>query len=145
MGWIVGYICECCPLAFEAGEHAYWSQPGERVSVVCGSCGTMHRLETERGVCSVWALPAPVQSLPLVTRDSAWGNGGQIEDYEWPFAASDWRIVTELTPGVAWGSIACARCKVVGRLTTLEQIKAGNERCPVCSEPLMPAYYDTVD
>lgn len=145
MGWFVGYICNCCPLAFEVGDHASQIQPSESISAVCGNCGTMHWLEIEQGVCRVFALPTPIRSLPLVMRDSGWGDGSQIEDYEWPFAASDWQIVTELPAGALWESITYGRCKVVGRLALLEQIKGNKERCPVCSEPLMAAYYDTVN
>ena len=90
MGCVVAYICDRCPLAFEVGEFAHWDLNGHTLKAVCGGCGTMHWLESVRGSCRVLALPGPVRSLPLVTRESAWGDGRQYQDYEWTFAESDW-------------------------------------------------------
>jgi hypothetical protein len=145
MGSVVGYKCDRCPIAFEVGDYAYWSLTGKCVKAVCGRCGTMHRLESERGVSRVLALPGPIRSLPLVTRPSGWGDGTQVTDYEWPFAKTDWQVVAELPADAELGSVACGRCGVLGCLVCQEEINAGGERCPVCGEQLFGAYFDTVN
>jgi hypothetical protein len=146
MGTVVAYVCNHCPLIFEVGEYAHWDLHGDRVKAVCGACGTMHRLETKRGMCRLLAWPAPVRSLPLVERESAWGDGSSYQDNEWPFAESDWQVVAQLPAAPVLGQVACGRCGTVGRLMPREQISvAGCERCPVCSGLLAMAYLDTVN
>ena len=146
MGRVIAYTCDRCPLAFEVGDYAYWSLNGHCVKTVCGGCGTMHRLETDRSHCQVWALPCPVKLLPWVTKESAWGDGSLTQDYEWPFAESDWQMMDELPAGTKLDQIACGRCKVVGLLATLNQIEViGGELCPICGDPLFGVYFDTVN
>jgi hypothetical protein len=145
MGSVVAYTCDRCPLAFEVGEYAYWSLTGRCVRVVCGGCGTMHRLESERGVCRVLALPGPIRSLPLVMRPSGWGDGTQHQDYEWPFVESDWQEVWWFPTDPELEQLTCGRCGVAGRLSSLEQVNARGEVCPVCDRRLSGVFYDTVN
>jgi hypothetical protein len=146
VGTVVAYTCDRCPLAFEVGDYVYWDLTGHCVKAVCGSCGTMHRVECRRDGCQVLALPGPVRNLPLVERDSAWGDGQRYQEYEWPFGEPDWQEVARPPAAPELGELACGRCGAVGFLVSLGQVgDSGAERCPVCKGRLAPAYFDTVN
>jgi hypothetical protein len=141
-----GYLCKRCPLAFEIGGHIFWSLDGQREQAVCRSCGTMHRLTEQNGVCQVTALPGPVRSLPLVKKVDA--TGYEYEDYKWP-AKEEWQLIGEHPGGIAaLGQLACARCGAVGQMQSLEFPPhpdgfwlSFRDVCPLCGGP-MPSLYD---
>jgi hypothetical protein len=140
------FRCDRCPLVFEVGRYVFWDLTGQREQVVCTSCGTMHRLEEQHGVCRVLALTGPVRQLLLVKRVDA--TGFEYEDYEWPYSPDDWREVGRAADPTALERLACSRCGAAGTLVSLEWPRDadGNwpvfgERCPLCGGPL-PWVYD---
>jgi hypothetical protein len=144
MGVVVGYVCDQCPLAFEIGEYAYWDLTGSCTKAVCARCGVMHRLEKQRGAGRLLALPMPIRSLPLVTRLSAWGDGSEVTDYEWPYAENDWELIANFPVAPPLEQLACARCEASGQLK--DELRSDeNERCPVCQGSLASVYFDTVN
>ncbi len=147
MGVMRGYQCERCRLAFVIGGYFYWSLDCRCEQAVCTACGTMHRLNEDRGVCTVTALPCPVRRLRRVTGLTSAGQ--EYHAYEWPFIEEEWEFVGEHPGGIeALGELECSNCGAVGRMQSLELPPhpdgcwpSFREVCPLCGGP-MPCVYD---
>jgi hypothetical protein len=142
------FVCDRCPLAFEVGGHSYWDLTGCCQQVVCTACGTMHRLEEQRGECRVLALPGPIRRLPLVEKFDA--TGYKYEDYEWPYTPADWQLVGHARDVNDFERLACSRCGQIGHLVSLEWPRNAcgewpifGDQCPLCGGPLPWVYDDT--
>jgi hypothetical protein len=147
------FVCKHCPLAFKVGSYVYWDLTGSCDRLVCLHCGTMHKFEEINDVGQVFALPAPVRSLPKVTKRTE--SGDEYEDYEWPFEEKDWRLVgyapkVEVYEQRLWvmTHLPCGHCRQAGKLVSLELPKgpAGEwpifgDTCPLCGGAL-PWVYD---
>jgi hypothetical protein len=142
----VTYRCDRCPLIFEVGESVAWDDTGtwfRQVQVVCGACGTMHRVTEERGRCQVTALAGPVRrTRAVMLRDVA---GAEWPTEEWDIDP-DWRAGAKHSDGIkAIDRLACNRCGQVGRMVRWDRLssvpaEAGQTdppaACPVCAAPL---------
>jgi hypothetical protein len=137
------YRCDRCPLVLEVGGYLSFDGGYAQSQVVCGGCGTLHRLTERRGTCEVSALPGPVRAMRTVpVRDA---GGDEVET--WVVAAeADWLVVGEHPGGIrALGRLACSHCRQVGRMVSNERLfypngytpgAARREDCPVCGHPM---------
>jgi hypothetical protein len=147
MGGFNAYHCQRCPLVFELGGHAAFD--GRRVTsdmkqVVCGACGTMHRLTERLGQpCEVAALAGPIRGTrTVIVHDVA---GDPVETTEWA-TEDEWRPIGPHPGGIKdLAGFPCGHCGRAGRMVSLATLlypggfAPGVERqenCPVCGEAL---------
>jgi hypothetical protein len=145
-GWQT-YRCDRCPLIFELGGFTAWDEAGvvysETTQLACTSCGTMHRLSEENGVCHGTALSGPVRTSRMVKIQDGWGK--EFEHEEW-FNEADWLSMGDHPGGKnAISQLACTYCHQVGQMVSLRDFLypdgyqpnvSRREQCPICLGPM---------
>lgn len=132
------YYCKHCPIAFRIGGGL--THDGCVDTLVCSSCGTMHRLtfhqadsksdDWQNGSSELLAMPGPFRS-PLQVR----GRTGHMQDKPLP----DWIKVADFQNRQALNSLACSHCKSHGRLIDGKGLYTNASRrpsCPLCKEQI---------